>query len=230
MNEIIIGAIASLVASVIWFFGGQLILTIRSREKIGFLLERLFDCAEQFDTAMKFDIVDIAEVQTDKILEYSARIIEQIKTFSFFGKKKKLFYTVLYNAYYTVSHYKRLWVGYKQDQERTAILCKFKRKYYYFVTIYDKGKKGIDQQVNFFTLSVAIMQELNNTTFIKKALENNYYIDRRWNTKLVETYTDLIDAINFKSSIKSSKYDWREKTFSQDEYQKFISKKLKNSD
>ena len=91
MNDIIIGAVASLVASLIWFFGGQIIQTIKSREKIYFLLERLYDCADQFDTAIQFDIADVAEVQADKILEYAARIREETKAFTFLGKKKKLF-------------------------------------------------------------------------------------------------------------------------------------------
>ena len=118
MNEIILGAVASLVASVIWFFGGQLILTIKSREKISFLLERLFDCAEQFETAIVFSMADVAETQADKILEYTARIREEMKALTFLGKKKKLFNTVLYNAYYTVSYYKRLSVGYDGEREQ----------------------------------------------------------------------------------------------------------------
>lgn len=100
MNEIIVGTVASLVASVIWFFGGQLILTIKSREKISFLLERLFDCAEQFDTAMQFGIADIAEMQADKILEYSARIREETKAFTYLGKKEVLLHIAIQHILY----------------------------------------------------------------------------------------------------------------------------------
>ena len=230
MNEIIVGAVASLVASVIWFFGGQLILTIKSREKISFLLERLFDCAEQFDTAMQFGISDIAEMQADKILEYSARIREETKVFTFFGKKKKFFYTLLYNMYYTISCYKRLSVGYNGKEERDAILRKFKRKYYYSVSVYDKKETERVREYNFLTLSIAVMQELNNKYSVKKALEKNLFINKKWNTNLSETYSKLIASLNFKSSHQISKYDLREKTFTKEDYCEYISDKLKNSD
>ena len=227
MNDIIIGAVASLVASLIWFFGGQIIQTIKSREKIYFLLERLYDCADQFDTAIQFDIADIAEVQADKILEYAARIREETKAFTFLGKKKKLFNTLLYNMYYTVSYYKRLWVGYDKERERNAILTKFKNKYYYSVPIYELKESGYVEERSFLIVSVVIMQELNDHKSVKKALENNLFVHKEHNARLVETYTELIAALNFKSSIKLNKYDLREKTFTQEEYKKYLSKVLK---
>lgn len=227
MNDIIIGAVASLVASLIWFFGGQIIQTIKSREKIYFLLERLYDCTDQFDTAIQFDIADVAEVQADKILEYAARIREEIKTFTFLGKKNKLFNTLLYNMYYTVSHYKRLWVGYDKERERNAILTKFKNKYYYSVPIYERKEQGYVEKRSFLIVSVVIMQGLNDHKSVKKALENNLFVHKEHNARLVETYTELIAALNFKSSIKLNKYDLREKTFTQKEYKKYLSKVLK---
>lgn len=227
MNDIIIGAVASLVASLIWFFGGQIIQTIKSREKIYFLLERLYDCADQFDTAIQFDIADVAEVQADKILEYAARIREETKAFTFLGKKKKLFNTLLYNMYYTVSYYKRLWVGYDKERERNAILTKFKNKYYYSVPIYERKEQGYVEERSFLIVSVVIMQGLNDQKSVKKALENNLFVHKEHNARLVETYTELIAALNFKSSIKLNKYDLREKTFTQEEYKKYLSKVLK---
>lgn len=227
MNDIIIGAVASLVASLIWFFGGQIIQTIKSREKIYFLLERLYDCADQFDTAIQFDIADVAEVQADKILEYAARIREETKAFTFLGKKKKLFNTLLYNMYYTVSYYKRLWVGYDKERERNAILTKFKNKYYYSVPIYERKEQGYVEERSFLIVSVVIMQGLNDHKSVKKTLENNLFVHKEYNARLVETYTELIAALNFKSSIKLNKYDLREKTFTQEEYKKYLSKVLK---
>ena len=40
MNDIIIGAVASLVASLIWFFGGQIIQTIKKPILISLLPQR----------------------------------------------------------------------------------------------------------------------------------------------------------------------------------------------
>ena len=229
MNEIILGAVASLVASVIWFFGGQLILTIKSREKISFLLERLFDCAEQFETAIVFSMADVAETQADKILEYTARIREEMKAFTFFGKKKKLFNTVLYNAYYTVSYYKRLSVGYDGEREQQAILNKFKRKYYYYVPIYDKKDEERVREQNFLSLSVAVMQALNNKYSVKEALKNNLFVHVEWHTNIGTTYLKMISFLSFRLDHKTSKYDLREKVFKQEEYRQYISEKLKDT-
>lgn len=229
MNEIVLGVVASLVASVIWFFGGQLILTIKSREKINFLLERLYDCAEQFDTAIVFSIADVAETQVDKILEYTARIREEMKTLTFFGKKKKFFNTILFNAYYTVSYYKRLSVGYDGEREQLAILNKFKRKYYYSVPVYDKNDEEHIREYNFLLFSVAIMQALNNKYLVKEALKNNLFVHEKWNINIITTYLKLISLLSFKSEYKMSKYDLREKTFKQEEYQHYIKRKLKDA-
>jgi hypothetical protein len=227
MTDILIGAVASLVASVVWFVGGQIILTIKSRERIYFLLERLYDCADQFDTAIQFNITETAEVQADKILEYAARIREEIKFLTFLGKKKQLFNTLLYNAYYTTSYYKRLWVGYNEDQERNAILTKFKNKYYYSVPIYSKRESEPVKERSFLIVSVVLMQELNSKS-VKKALEQNFFINKRHNARLIETYQKLVATQNFKSTIQLNKYDLREKTFTKEKYYMYLSKMLKN--
>lgn len=229
MNEIILGAVASLVASLIWFFGGQLILTIKSREKISFMLELLYNCADQFDTAMTFGMVNVAETQVDKILEYSAQIRNEIMPLTYWGKKKKLFNTVLYNMYYTTSYYKRVWAGTDGTEEAKAILNKFKRKYYYSVPVcYRDEDMGTDQS-SYLIFSVVLMQELNNRYSVKEALENNYFVRKDEHCNIKETYLSLIAGSNFKSSIRINKYDLREKLFTQDEYHQYIERKLRNT-
>lgn len=230
MNEIVIGAVASLVASIIWFLGGELVLTFKSRQKLGFLIEMLYDCAEQFDSAMVFKQADIAEFQSDKILEYSARIREETKKFTFMRKKKKLFNTVLYNLYYTISYYKRLSVGYEGQQEQKAKLSKFKRKYYYSIPIYSNNINHRLDERSFLLVSVMLLQELNNKWLVKKALEDNFYIQKKWNVNLLETYLKLIAPLNFNSKSLSliNKYDLRGQIFTGEEYEKYINKKIKN--
>lgn len=107
---------------------------------------------------------------------------------------------------------------------------KFKRKYYYSVSVYDKKETERVREYNFLTLSIAVMQELNNKYSVKKALEKNLFINKKWNTNLSEIYSKLIASLNFKSSHKISKYDLREKTFTKEDYCEYISDKLKNSD
>ena len=151
-----------------------------------------------------------------------------MKALTFLGKKKKLFNTVLYNAYYTVSYYKRLSVGYDGEREQQAILNKFKRKYYYSVPIYDKKDEERIREHNFLSFSVVVMQELNNNTSVKEALEKNLFVNKEWNVNLSKTYMKLIASLNFKSSIRINKYDLREKIFTKDEYHHYITKKLKD--
>ena len=89
-------------------------------------------------------MVDVAERQVDKIIELYYEIKGEMLFFTFFSKKKKLFNTTLYNLYYTVSYYKRLWVGYNEEDERKSVLEKFGRKYYYNIKRYYKDKFYID--------------------------------------------------------------------------------------
>lgn len=227
--EVIMSIALSLIASLVWFMGGQLLLTLKSREKISFMLELLYNCADQFDTAMVFGLVDVAEAQVDKILEYSAQIRNEIMPLTYWGKKKKLFNTILYNMYYTTSYYKRVWAGTDGKEEANAILEKFKNKYYYSIPICYKDKgMGTDQR-SYLIFSVILMQELNNRYSVKTALENNYFVRKDEHSNMQETYLRLIVASNFKSSITINKYDLREKIFTKDEYHQYIAKKLKDT-
>ena len=222
MKEIIIGALSSLIASLIWFFSSRIIAAINSRKKINHLLETLYDCADQFDSAIKFKMVDVAERQVDKIIELYYEIKGEILFFTFFSKKKKLFNTILYNLYYTVSYYKRLWVGYNEEDERKSVLEKFKRKYYYNIKTYYKDKS--EDYVSFLIFSVPVLQALNQNNCVKKSLLNNYSVHN--NCNLYETYSTLIAVKNFKDNRYYNRYDLQKDIFTKEEYELYLRKKL----
>ena len=220
--DILIGVLASLVATIIWVVFTQL-YDFNSRRNISFLLELLYDCSDSFDSAIEFSNLSVAEAETDKILGYYKEIFDNIKLFTYAPRKRKFVYTILYNVYYTISFYKRLRVGYQGVQEQEAKLSRFKRKYYYKVHIYEKEGE-FDEDWSFLMVSVVVLQSLNISFLVKKALKNNLYVSNT-NINLVKTYSELVAAKNFKSS-HSERYDLRKSCFTQEEYLRYISKKV----
>ena len=116
-------------------------------------------------------------------------------------------------------------MGYKGKKEQLEKLKKFKCKYYYMVNILDKDNHI--SITSFLMISVVILQNLNNKFFVKEALRNNLYIGE-YNVNLSETYIGLINVKNFKPE-HCSRYDLRNKTFTYEEYKKFIKSKFKDS-
>lgn len=220
--DILIGVLASLVATIIWVAFTQL-YDFNSRRNISFLLELLYDCACNFDTAIEFSNLSIAETETDKILGYCKEIFDNIKFFTYAPRKRKLVYTILYNVYYTISFYKRLRVGYQSAQEQEAKLNRFKRRYYYSVHLYDKESE-LDEDRNFLMVSIEVLQSLNRRFSVKKALKNNLYVNDS-NVNLYETYSELVAIKNFKPA-RSGRYDLRKSCFTEEEYLRYISKKV----
>lgn len=222
--DILIGVIASLVATIIWVIFTQL-YDFNSRKNIDFLLALLYDCADNFDSAIEASNNDIAEMQADKIIQYCKEIFESIKFFTYGRKKKKLIYTLLYNLYYTVTYYKRLWIGYDGEQEKEAKLQKFKHKYYYKVNIYEKNDDYVDRR-SFLLVSVCVLQELNRNISVKESLLNNMYIGS-FNTNIKQTYLELISYQNYKTKY-THKYSIQKNCFTKEEYIEYISNKLKS--
>lgn len=218
--DIISGIFVSIIATIIWVIFTQF-YDFNAKRKIAMLLDMLYDCADSFDSSIEFSNYNGAEIQADKILGYCKEIFDNIKLLTYLPQKKRLFCTILYNVYYTVGYYKRSWVGYDCEQEQKEKLKKFKMKYYYKVNIYSKECEYVDER-SFLMVSITILQALNECNFVKKALENNMYINSDC-IKLKDTYSELIEIRNFK--IKSnSKYDLRNQCFTKEEYDKFISK------
>lgn len=220
--DIIIGVFGSLVATIIWVVLTQF-YDFNAKRKISMLLDLLYDCVDSFDSAITFSNYTVAEMQSDKILGYCKEIFDNIRPLTYLPMKRKLFCTILYNAYYTVSYYKRVWAGYGGEQELEKKLQKFKRKYYYKVNIYNADLENIDEH-SFLVVSITILQALNEQVSVKRALQDNFYVNRHC-SRHKDTYMGLIAVNNFK--IKGThKYDLRNQCFTQGEYIKFISKKF----
>ena len=60
----IIGVLASLVATIIWVLLSKL-YDVNSRRNIALLLDLLYDSADSFDSAIVAENVDIAEMQSN---------------------------------------------------------------------------------------------------------------------------------------------------------------------
>lgn len=225
MFSVLLGVLSSLVATIIWVIFTQL-YDFNAKKNINMLLELLCDCAEQFDTAMEFSDCSMAELQADKIIEYCKEIFMSIKFFTYFPKKKKLILTLLYNTYYTISIYKRVWVGYDGEQEKNARLSKFKRKYYYKVKIYDLVDGNLGQEISFLIITCEILHELNNHCSVSKALKDNFYLNEH-TTKKIDTYIKLIASLNYKCKCTHiNKYDLRCGIFYKEEYVSYLKKLL----
>jgi hypothetical protein len=222
VSDILIGVASSLVATIIWVAFSSL-HSFSSRQNIALLLEQLYDSADSFDSAIETSNTSIAEVQADKIIECCMKIIENIKPLTFLGNKRKLVYSLLYNAYYTVSYYKRIFVGYDGELEQSKKLEKFRKKYYYKVYIYNKDPE-LSESRCFLMISIVLLQELNRYHSAKKALTNNLYINDD-NVNKAKTYHDLICARNLKSG-RTRKYDLIGKTFTYEQYKRYVNKKL----
>ncbi len=222
IENIIVGVISSLVATILWLAIDSIRKSISSKKKISILLDLLYDSADSFDSAMVSENEEIAEVQAEYIIKYCIEIFNSIEKRSFGPKKKKLFITILYNLYYTITYYKRIYVGYSGKAEQKAKLKRFKQKYYYTVCV---KSQDVDNKVSFLMLSVCLLQQLVRDKNVKAALNNNYYIDR-FVTNKREVYSKLINICNMKSGF-SGQYEICNNTFTKREYERYIDKKLK---
>lgn len=224
MKDIIIGVISSLVATVIWVIIDYVVKSIKARNRVALLLDLLYDSSDSFDSAMVSENEQLAEIQSEYIIKYCIEIFDSIRFLTYIGNKRKLIYTILYNLYYTITYYKRIYVGSSKEEEQKEKLLRFKRKYYFMVSL--KDDSGSEER-SFLMVSVALLQEIVQSNSVSGALNRNLYVWDNTNNKY-DVYLNLININNMKSDSLIKKYDIRKNLFTTSEYKEYLKKKLKH--
>lgn len=120
MNEavmnIIIGVGCSLVASLLFVLFERLV-KFGARQNINLIVNYIQDCYWQLEQALYFKDYPIAVAQADNIMQSIIQIYSEIRPLTFLPKKKRLFYTYLYNVFYYMDRVKNVSRGLPLQEE-----------------------------------------------------------------------------------------------------------------
>jgi len=216
--EIALGILASLIASIVWYWFTTLV-DMQSKDKIDYALQMAEVCAHQFITAVEYQDYRTAANQADRLLDLYLRVYDHIHPLTYLPPKRKLFLTFLYNAVYFTAQFKYMNVGYSDEEELKSRCEKYKHEYLYEVQVWPDD--GLEP---FLTLSLSIMRDVNRARSMKKALQNNIHIRHGDKNKV---YHELVGINSFRDS-SGIDYFMNKGTFSADEYKRYINRKVPN--
>lgn len=221
--NILIGILSSLAATIIWVFI-TILYDSYSRKNIDYILTMALSTAGQFQNAIEYNEYDLAMSQIDRIQDFIREIHSNIKVFTYSRNKKRLILTLLHHLNRITEIIKNIHIGYSGEQELLA-RCERIRRIYLYVP---KELRKLNNNVMCFSLSV--IQNLNNRTGdIKASLLNQELLGNNRTVDVILLYTDLIELNSFRYNSKYNRYDLRKNIFTQEEYERYIKKKLKNA-
>lgn len=117
MKDILIGVIASVIASFIWWALGQ-IYAIDSRKKINVQLMLLRNDNYSYQKFLEQRDYDLALKQCQRMLDEICATFYLIKPLTYFPRKRKLITTILNSLYSNISYFQRYYEGYEGDVEK----------------------------------------------------------------------------------------------------------------
>lgn len=156
----LLGIACSVIASIMVIIA-ELIIKLNSRQKINLMVNYIQDCYWQLENALNFNDYNIVTTQADNVLQTIISIYQETNLFTFSSKKRKLFYTYLYNVYYYMYTVKTTTIGYPME---TEYQCRCERL-----------KSYLDNDTNcahedWLGHSITLLELLSNYCGIKKAI------------------------------------------------------------
>ena len=220
--EIIIGALASLIASIIWWTASEL-YSFSTRKKVEYKLMLLRNDNYDYQKYLEYKDYDLALRQVQRMLDEIGDLISYIKLLTYSRKKKKLVFTLLNSMYYTLSRFLRYYDGYEKETEKEVCCEKAKKELYVVGCEHYK-----DNYESLTEVIIELLSELNQRKNYKKVLclaycfNGNRSIDER---KIL--YKDLININSYKDSFSkevANIFFLTTSGFTREQYEKIIDK------
>lgn len=129
MKDILIGIIASLIASIIWWLLSQLYL-IDTRKKVNYKLMLLRKDNSSYEKYLTYQDYDLALNQVERMLDEIGEIFYSIKPLTYTRKKRKLINTLLSSLHINIARFQGYYKGYDSEQEKQHCCSEAKRHLY----------------------------------------------------------------------------------------------------
>lgn len=232
--EILIGIIASFVASILWW-GLSELYSFQARKIINYYIMLLRSENAAYEKFLKYEDYDLALQQSQKMLDEIGRIYYSIKRLTYSCKKRKLINTLLVNLNTNISRFQLYYKGYDNETEKKH--CCYEARRHLFVVGYEAEdtNKYPDpdkfQSVSSVTINLLSYLNLYKFRSINKILTTSFcfYCSNVDIETRKKYYIDLVDANSFKDSYSKevgTLFQISSDTYRREEYNNLI-KKLK---
>lgn len=211
--DIFISIIISLISSLIWVFF-TILFDFYAKNKIDVLLQLAEDSSRLLVHSINYSDYHTALNQADNLISNILDISNTMKffTFRFQRGKRKLFFTILYNAIYNLSIFKNITIGYEGKMEFDARCSKYNNQYLY--KIHTENLNEI-----FLTFSFDLLQYINKYNSLKKGI--NKCLLHLSNSERRQVLEQLIECKSFNSK-GSFQHFMRKSTFTREQYLRLI--------
>lgn len=230
--DILIGVIASVIASFVWWGLSQL-HSFETRKNINYQLMLLRLDNYDYEKSLEYQDYDLALKQAQRMLDEIGEIYSAIKPLTYLPKKRKLVNTLLNSLHTVISRFQGYYKGYDGETEKQH--CCFEAKRHLFVVGYESDASNRYPDPNRFqsvtSASISLLSDLN--LHKKKSLKQILSTAVCFNYSQVDIstrkryYLDLIDINAFRGSYSkeiATKFQISNDILTQKEYKELIDK------
>ena len=214
VENVLFGAIASIIASAICAFAMQL-YRLRAKQKIDYCINNAILAFYAFESANKFGYYDIAIAQADVVLNEINNINQNIAVLTYFPTKKRLFYTFMNNVSRFMAVAKSVTLGYSEETEKQE-RCNRIQRYLNYHTVANKS---------WILVNLRMMRNLNDTRTLRKAFSKDRF--EMTDDELVQLYEQLIEVNSFDTGAYINNFELRASGYTKDKYVRKIRKIVK---
>ena len=220
--EILIGALASLIASIIWWAASEL-YSFNTRKRVEYKLMLLRNDNYDYQKYLNYKDYNLALHQVQRMLDEIEDLCSYIKLLTYFRKKKKLIFSLLNSMYYSLSRFQRYYDGYEKETEK-EVCCEKAIKELYVVgyKLYEDNYESLTEVI------IELLSELNQRKNYKKVLRSAYCFNGNRNIEERKIlYKDLINVNSYKDSFSkevANKFFLTTSGLTREEYEKMVDK------
>lgn len=226
---LIIGALGSLVATVIWWILSQL-YSFDTRKRIAIQIILLRNDNYDYQKFLEYKDYDLALRQAQRMLEEIGEFYSLIRKFTYTPTKRKLVNTLLNNLYIFISRFQMYYEGHNKTVEKEAC-CEKAMHELYTVGYVPQSNGKWDDPHNFQSVSkitIELLSVLNYETkkSVKKILATEFFFNDNVDIDTRKKYLkDLVNHNSFRKAHSKStakQFDITDDIFSKEEYEKLI--------
>ena len=211
MEEIIIGVLASIIASVILWVFSQL-YSFNTRKRVAYKIMLMRNDNYDYQKFLQYRDYDLALLQVQRMLDEISDLYSYIKPLTYSRKKKKLICTLLNSLHYTLSYFQRYYEGCCGGDSEKETCCEEAQRHLYVVGFkYEEGERYHDplkfQSVS--EVTIELLSELNTHKKIKDILLSGHCFNGSYFDKptIKKWYKELMHVNAFKDSFSKEVID-----------------------
>lgn len=198
-QNVLLGAISSLIATIVWVCA-VFLFNFRARKKVRYIVEQCDASTRLLLNSVEYRRYMVVLSQVEKLIELCFELNENIRPLNYGRRKRMLIKLLIYNIMRVLNIFKSIEMGYDGETELESRCERFANRYLYDVDTRDGHTE------NFMTISVDIIDRLNDSIGIKRALRRTLepYVERP--SDYSEILSSLIEVNSFKDSRKLIHY------------------------